>query len=48
MVSPVKIERIRRAASAWLARNPSSAGLEPRFDVIAERAGRIEHLPGAF
>jgi putative endonuclease len=48
MVTPVKVERIRRAAAAWLARNPASAGLEPRFDVIAERSGRIEHLPGAF
>jgi putative endonuclease len=48
MVTPLKVERVRRAAAAWLARNPSSAGLEPRFDVIAERAGRIEHLPGAF
>ena len=48
MVTPVKVERLRRAAAAWLARNPSLAGLEPRFDVIAERAGRIEHLPGAF
>jgi len=48
MVTPVKVERIRRAAAAWLACNPPLAGLEPRFDVIAERAGRIEHLPGAF
>ena len=48
MVTPVKVERIRRAAAAWLVQNPTSAGLEPRFDVIAERSGRIEHLPGAF
>lgn len=48
MVTAVKVERIRRAAEAWLARHPSLGGLKPRFDVIAERAGRIEHLPGAF
>ena len=48
MVTPVKVERIRRAAEAWLARHPAHAALRPRFDVIAERAGRIEHLPGAF
>jgi putative endonuclease len=45
MVSPVKVERIRRAATAWLARHP---GHEIRFDVVAERAGRIEVLQDAF
>jgi putative endonuclease len=48
MVTPVKIARIHRAAEVWLARNPALAGLEVRYDVIAERAGRIEHLPHAF
>jgi len=48
MVSPVKAERIRRAASAWLARRPELARLEVRFDVVGVRAGRIEHLRGAF
>ena len=48
MVTGEKVERIRRAASAWLVRHPQLAGLELRFDVIAERAGRIEHVPGAF
>ena len=48
MVTPLKIARIQRAAEAWLARHPSLAGLEVRFDVIADRAGRIEHMPGAF
>ena len=47
MVGPVKVERIRRAASAWLAQN-GAAGLEVRFDVVAVRRGRIEHLRGAF
>ena len=48
MVSAVKVARIRRAASAWLEGHPEVAGLEVRFDVIAERARRIEHLKGAF
>jgi putative endonuclease len=45
MVSPVKIERIRRAAGAWLAANPAE---RIRFDVAAERMGRLEVLQDAF
>ena len=48
MVTPVKVERIRRAASAWLATRRDAAGLEVRFDVVAVRRGRIEQVPGAF
>ena len=48
MVTPVKVERVRRAAGAWLRSNPSHAGLELRFDVAAERAGRLEVLQDAF
>jgi putative endonuclease len=48
MVTPVKVERIRRAARAWLAARPAAAGLEPRFDVAAERAGRLEVVQDAF
>jgi putative endonuclease len=48
MVDAVKIARIRRATELWLALHPELAGLHVRFDVIAERAGRIEHLPDAF
>jgi putative endonuclease len=48
MVTPVKIERIRRAAIAWLATRRDAAGLEVRFDVVAVRRGRIEQVPGAF
>jgi putative endonuclease len=48
MITPVKVARVQRAATAWLARNPRHAGLAVRFDVIAERAGRIEHVPHAF
>jgi putative endonuclease len=48
MVTPVKVERLRRAAGAWLASNPSLAGLSLRFDVAAERAGRMEVVQDAF
>lgn len=48
MVTPVKIARIRRAAQLWLCLHPELTELDVRFDVIAERAGRIEHLPHAF
>jgi putative endonuclease len=45
MVTPVKIERLRRAALAWLIEHP---GLEPRFDVASERDGRLEVVQDAF
>lgn len=45
MVTPMKADRLRRAATAWLAQNP---GLQPRFDVAAERAGRMEVVQDAF
>ena len=48
MVTPVKVDRLRRAAGAWLAANPSVAKLELRFDVAAERAGRLEVVQDAF
>ena len=48
MVVERKTRRVRRAAAAWIVRHPEAAGLEVRFDVIAERAGRIQHLPDAF
>ena len=48
MVDDVKVRRVRAAADAWLARHPEAVGLEVRFDVIADRAGRIEHVPNAF
>jgi putative endonuclease len=48
MVTPLKIARIRRAAELWLRLHPELEELDVRFDVIADRAGRIEHLPGAF
>jgi putative endonuclease len=45
MVTPVKVARIRRAAAAWLARRPAE---RIRFDVAAERSGRMEVRQDAF
>jgi putative endonuclease len=48
MVGPEKVRRVRRAAESWLAARPELAGLEVRFDVVAERAGRLERIADAF
>ncbi len=48
MVTPVKVERVRRAAQAWLAGHPEAAELVVRFDVAAERVGRMEVVQDAF
>jgi putative endonuclease len=48
MVTAEKARRVRHAAEAWLAIHHESHGLGVRFDVIAERAGRLEHVPDAF
>jgi Holliday junction resolvase-like predicted endonuclease len=48
MVTPEKARRVRRAAEAWLAARPALAPLSVRFDILAERSGRLEHVPDAF
>jgi putative endonuclease len=48
MVDEVKVRRILAAADLWLARHPETHGLEVRFDLMAVRAGRLEHVPNAF
>ena len=48
MVGPEKQRRLRRAAEAWLAERPDLAELEVRFDVVAERSGRIQRIAHAF
>jgi putative endonuclease len=48
MVGPEKVRRVRRAAEAWLAVRPELRGLEVRFDVVAETAGRLRLVPRAF
>jgi len=48
MVDELKVARIRRAAALWLAAHRDLRDLDVRFDVIAVRAGRVEHLRDAF
>jgi putative endonuclease len=44
MVDAEKVRRLRRAAEAWLARDPLAAGLEARFEVVAVRGRRLERI----
>ena len=48
MVGERKVASIRRAADSWLTRHPEARGLVVRFDLIADRSGRLEHVPNAF
>jgi putative endonuclease len=48
MVGPEKQRRLRRAAEGWLAAHPELAELEVRFDVVAERGGRLRCIAHAF
>jgi putative endonuclease len=49
MVTPEKIRRIRRAADVWLARSgPAHEECRVTFDVVVERAGRLQRLAKAF
>jgi putative endonuclease len=48
MVGEEKQRRVRLAATAWLASHPELAGLSVRFDVVAERAGRVQRVENAF
>jgi putative endonuclease len=49
MVTCEKTRRVRRAAEVWLAANHSDhPGCHVTFDVIVERAGRLQRLGEAF
>jgi putative endonuclease len=48
MVDEAKARQVRHVAEVWLARHPEARGLPVRFDVIADRAGRLEHVPNSF
>jgi Holliday junction resolvase-like predicted endonuclease len=48
MVGPEKQRRLRRAAEAWLAVHAELRRLEPSFEVVALRDGRLERLKQAF
>ena len=44
MVDEEKRRRIRLAAQAWLAKHPELAHCRVRFDVVAERSGRLARV----
>jgi putative endonuclease len=44
MVNAEKQRRLFRAAEAWLAAHPESAGLEVGFEVVADERGRLRRL----
>jgi putative endonuclease len=44
MVGDEKLRRMHLAAQAWLARNPSAAGLDCRFEVVGIRPGQLERV----
>ena len=48
MVDEEKQRRLRRAASAWLAAHSEVAQLEMSFEVVAERAGKLQRVRAAF
>jgi putative endonuclease len=48
MVGPEKQRRLRQAAETWLAVHPEVGDLEPTFEVVALRDGRLERLENAF
>ena len=48
MVTAEKRRRVERAAQVWMASHPKLAGLDVRFDVVADRAGKLERLEQAW
>jgi putative endonuclease len=48
MVTPEKVRRLRQAAAAWLAANADGLDCELRFDVAAERTGKLQVVADAF
>ncbi len=48
MVTPRKIRRIRRAATAWLQANKAHACCRVSFDVVVERSGSLQRIANAF
>ena len=48
MVTPEKVRRLRQAAEAWLAATPGARVCEVRFDVAAERTGKLQVVANAF
>jgi Holliday junction resolvase-like predicted endonuclease len=47
MVTAEKTRRIVRAAEVWLASHPEHSGCRARFDVVAEREGKMQRVANA-
>jgi putative endonuclease len=48
MITAEKIRRIRRAAAVWLAQNKEHGCCRVHFDVVVERAGKLQRIAQAF
>jgi putative endonuclease len=48
MITREKTRRLRRAAEMWLAGNDEADGCEARFDVAADRSGKLDVHVDAF
>ena len=48
MVTLEKVRRLRQAAEAWLVANPQPREVDVRFDVAAERTGKLQIVANAF
>jgi putative endonuclease len=48
MITREKVRRLRRAAEMWLAGSAEAEGCEARFDVAAERTGKLQIVADAF
>jgi putative endonuclease len=48
MITPEKMRRLRQAAETWLAANPDALDCDLRFDVAADRAGKLHVVANAF
>lgn len=48
MITREKIRRLRQAAEVWLASRPEGEECEARFDVAAEREGKLSVVSDAF
>jgi putative endonuclease len=48
MITREKIRRIRRAATVWLAQNKEHGCCRVHFDVVVERAGKLQRIAQAF
>ena len=48
MITREKIRRIRRAATVWVAQNKEHGCCRVHFDVVVERAGKLQRIAQAF